>query len=81
MAESPEYYWLNLPSIIVDDSDPTIRYNGTWNAVNETEIQLEFFDQRTPLFSTLHVLQVFSGSFSYNFTGTCGRYAMFCTMT
>lgn len=71
MSPSPEYYWLNLPSIIVDDSDPTIQYYGTWNTASETDIQFAPFS-RTPMFNTLHVSQTFStGSFFYTFLGRC----------
>lgn len=74
MSLTPEYYYLVAPPILVDDTDPTIRYdNGTWKAANENEVLLAFRDVRpagTPIFNTLHVLQIFNGSFSYNFTGT-----------
>lgn len=62
-------YIVSPPFIIVDDSDPAIQYSGTWNAANETIIKSTFFLDRTPLLNTLHVLQIFNGSFSYSFTG------------
>lgn len=66
----PEIYSLNSTSIIVDDADPAIQYHGTWTAANETSVLSQFFMDQTPTFNTLHVLQIFNGSFSYNFTGT-----------
>lgn len=71
MPNFPEGYYVNLPSIFVDDSDPTIRYNGTWNAVSESEIETASFKERVPIFNTLHVLPISSsGSWAYDFTGT-----------
>lgn len=69
MAEVPEYYWVNDPPTIVDDSDPTIQYNGEWYAANATDIMGRPFTVRNPMFNTLHVLQISAGSFAYNFTG------------
>ena len=71
MSQSADFYWLNAPSVVIDDSDPAIRYdNGTWNTFTAADLRSRNFKLRTPLFNTLHVLQVFSGSLSYEFTGT-----------
>lgn len=66
-------------NIIVDDSDPAIQYNGAWHRANETETLNGIFQARSPIFSTLHVLNIFNGSFSYNFTGEYRRCAAYCT--
>lgn len=76
MAESPEYYWLNSPSIIVDDSDSTINYDGTWQVPNRTETAQGLTGSRDPILDTRHILQIFNGSFSYNFTGMYKRCAL-----
>ena len=54
-------------SILIDDSDPNIRYNGTWTVVPDaTNNGLHI---RAPILNTLHVLEVFNGTLSYDFIG------------
>lgn len=76
MTESPEYYWLISPPIVVDDSDPTIDYNGVWHAAAENELFSSSLAGNPPLFNTLHVLPSGNGSFSYDFIGLYESYVM-----
>lgn len=53
----------------MDDSDPTIQYIGDWNAPDLSDGRFIDFSETGPMLASLHVLQIFNGSFSYNFTG------------
>ncbi|KAF5329559.1 hypothetical protein D9619_009238 [Psilocybe cf. subviscida] len=65
---------LDTPSILIDDADPSIQYDGDWLAMTGPDGGLYIWPgaQSTttpPLLNTLHSLQDFEGSFSFNFTG------------
>lgn len=60
-------------SIIVDDSDPAIQYDGGWSVLTHIQNSTTFWGFGEPIFDTLHVMQVFNGTLSYIFTGKCNR--------
>ncbi|KAF5314255.1 hypothetical protein D9619_012011 [Psilocybe cf. subviscida] len=58
-----------LPSILIDDSNPAILYNGSWTVIAD-DASTDDGTSGSPILDTLHVLPVFNGSFSYDFIGT-----------
>ncbi|KAF5314293.1 hypothetical protein D9619_011989 [Psilocybe cf. subviscida] len=54
------------PSILIDDSNPAIQYNGPWTTPLSTD---GLPASKFIIFNTLHVLQTLNGSFSFNFSG------------
>lgn len=56
--------------LIIDDSDPTIRYTGQWvPSVAPHESLTNVGNSGPPMFDTLHVLPSSNGTISLNFTG------------